>query len=47
VGAGATFIAGGQVAALQNANGVVLRLRGIQTDFQVSLGLAGMTIVLR
>jgi len=46
-GAGATFIAGGQVATLQNGNGVVLRLRGAQIGFQVSLGLAGMTIVLR
>jgi hypothetical protein len=47
VGAGAAFISGGQVATVRNGNGVVLRLRGVQTGFQVSLGLAGMTIVLR
>jgi hypothetical protein len=47
VGAGAAFIAGGQVATLRNGFGIVLRLRGVQTGFQVSLGLAGMTIALR
>jgi hypothetical protein len=46
-GAGATFVAGGQVATLQNEKGVVLQLRGGQVGFQVSLGLAGMTIGLR
>lgn len=46
-GAGAAFIAGAHAATLQNRNGVVLRLRGVQTGFQVSLGLAGMTIALR
>jgi hypothetical protein len=47
VGAGAAFIGGGQVATLRNGNGVVLRLRGVQTGFQVSLGLGGMTISLQ
>jgi hypothetical protein len=46
-GAGGTFIRGGQVATLRNGNGVVLRLRGAQAGFQVSLGLGGMTISLR
>jgi hypothetical protein len=46
-GAGVTFIAGGQVATLQNEKGVVLQLHGGQVGFQVSLGLAGMTIGLR
>jgi len=46
-GAGGTFVGGGQVATLQNGNGVVLQLRGAQVGFQVSLGLAGMTIALR
>ena len=46
-GAGATFVGGGQVATLQNANGVVLQLSGMQVGFQVSLGLAGMTIALQ
>ena len=43
-GAGVTFIGGGQVATLQNEKGVVLQLAGGQVGFQVSLGLAGMTI---
>ncbi len=46
-GAGVTFVAGGQVATLQNEKGVVLQLGGGQVGFQVSLGLAGMTIGLR
>jgi hypothetical protein len=46
-GAGVTFVGGGQVATLQNQNGVVLRLSGGQVGFQVSLGLAGMTIAMR
>lgn len=46
-GAGGTFVGGGQVATLQNGNGVVLQLRGAQVGFQVSLGLGGMTIILR
>ena len=46
-GAGVTFIGGGQVATLQNEKGVVLQLSGGQVGFQVSLGLAGMTIGMR
>jgi len=46
-GAGATFVGGGQVVTLQNEKGVVLRLSGPQVGFQVSLGLAGMTIAMR
>jgi hypothetical protein len=46
-GAGGTFVGGGQVATLQNGNGVVLQLQGAQVGFQVSLGLGGMTIRLR
>ena len=46
-GAGATFVGGGQVATLQNEKGVVLTLRGAQVGFQVSLGLAGMTIAMK
>ena len=38
---------GGQVATLQNEKGVVLSLRGAQAGFQVSLGVAGMTITMR
>jgi hypothetical protein len=46
-GAGVTFVGGGQVATLQNQNGVVLQLSGGQVGFQVSLGLAGMTLAMR
>jgi hypothetical protein len=46
-GAGATFVGGGQVATLRNEKGVVLRLSGPQIGFQVSLGLAGMTIAMQ
>jgi hypothetical protein len=46
-GAGVTFVGGGQVATLQNQNGVVLHLSGGQVGFQVSLGLAGMTLAMQ
>jgi hypothetical protein len=46
-GAGFTFVGGGQVATLQNQNGVVLTLRGAQVGFQATLGVGGMTLALR
>jgi hypothetical protein len=46
-GAGATFVGGGQAVTLQNNKGVVLTLSGPQVGFQLSLGLAGMTISMR
>lgn len=46
-GAGATFVVGAQAATLQNEKGVVLMVHGAQVGFQVSIGLAGMTIALR
>jgi hypothetical protein len=46
-GAGGSFVGGGQVATLQNGNGVVLQVQGVQAGFQVSLGLGGMTLSLR
>jgi hypothetical protein len=46
-GAGAAFVGGAQVARLQNDRGVILEVRGVQVGFQVSIGLAGMTIALR
>lgn len=46
-GAGAAFIGGAKVARLQNEKGVVLEVHGVQTGFEVSLGLAGMTITMR
>ncbi len=45
-GAGAAFVGGGQVAQLQNEKGVILQVQGPQVGFQLSLGLAGMTIAL-
>ncbi len=46
-GAGGTFVGGAAVVRLQNEKGVVLELHGAQVGFQVSLGLAGMTISLQ
>ena len=46
-GAGAAFVAGAQAARLQNEKGVILEVHGAQVGFQVSLGLAGMTISLQ
>jgi hypothetical protein len=46
-GAGLAIAGGGQVARLQNANGVVLELRGTQVGFQASFGVGGMTLALR
>ena len=46
-GAGATFVGGALVARLQNEKGVVLEVHGVQAGFQLSLGLAGMTISFR
>ena len=46
-GAGGAFVAGAAAVRLQNDKGVVLELHGVQAGFQVSLGLAGMTIALR
>jgi hypothetical protein len=46
-GAGAAFVGGAQVATLQNEKGVVLTVQGVQAGFQISLGLAGMTIALK
>lgn len=46
-GAGATFVGGGQVARLQNQNGVILEVHGVQVGFQVSIGLGGMTVALQ
>jgi hypothetical protein len=47
IGAGGAFVGGAQVATLQNGNGVVLTLQGVQAGFQVSLGLGGMTLLMR
>ncbi len=46
-GAGLAVVGGAKVARLQNANGVVLELQGVQAGFEASLGLGGMTITPR
>jgi hypothetical protein len=45
--AGLTVGGGAQVARFQNANGVILELVGAQLGLEVSVGSAGMTIVLQ
>ena len=47
IGAGGALAAGAGGVQLQNEKGVVLHLSGGQVGFQVSIGLAGMTIGLR
>jgi hypothetical protein len=47
VGAGGAFIAGAQAATLQNENGVIIILQGVDVGFDVNIGLAGMTITLQ
>jgi hypothetical protein len=47
VGAGGAFIAGAQAATLQNENGVLITLQGVEVGFDVNIGLAGMTIALQ
>jgi hypothetical protein len=46
VGAGFAFVGGPKVARLQNARGVILRLRGVQVGFNLSLNLSGMTVAI-
>jgi hypothetical protein len=45
--AGLTVGGGAQVSRFQNANGVILELVGAQLGLAVTLGSAGMTIVLQ
>lgn len=46
-GAGGAFVAGASAVRLQNDRGVVLELSGVNVGFQLSAGLAGMTISMR
>ena len=46
-GAGLAIVGGAKVARLQNSNGVVLELHGVQAGLQASLGVGGMTITPR
>ena len=45
-GAGVAVVGGPKVARLQNANGVVLQLHGVQLGLEANLSLGGMTITL-
>lgn len=47
VSASVAVAGGAKAVTLQNANGVVLQLRGRQVGFEASLSLSGMTISLR
>ena len=38
------IVGGGRVAELQNANGVVLKVKGPEVGLEASLSLSGMTI---
>ena len=42
--AGVAIVGGGRVATLQNANGVVIRVRGPAIGLEASLSVSGMTI---
>ena len=47
VGAGVAVAGGATAARLQNANGVVLEVRGRQVGLEASLNLSGMTLSMR
>ena len=47
VGAGIALVGGAKVARLQNANGVVIELHGVQVGLDLSLNLSGLTIAMR
>jgi len=44
---GVAVAGGAKVATLQNANGVVLQLRGKQVGFEASVSVSGLTITLQ
>ena len=46
-GAGFTFVGGPQVAQLQNENGVIIQVHGVQIGLEVNLNLAGMHIAMK
>jgi hypothetical protein len=47
VGAGIALVGGAKVARLQNANGVVIVLHGVQVGLDLSLNLSGLTIAMK
>lgn len=46
-GAGGAILRGGRVARLQNANGVILEVRGREVGLEFSIDLSGMSISMR
>jgi hypothetical protein len=46
VGAGIAVIGGAKVARMQNANGVVIEVHGVQIGLDLSLNLSGLTIAM-
>jgi hypothetical protein len=46
VGAGIAVVGGAKVARMQNANGVVIELHGVQIGLDLSLNLSGLTIAM-
>jgi hypothetical protein len=46
-GAGFTVIGGARVAQLQNENGVIIQVHGVQIGLEVNLNLAGMTVAMK
>ena len=46
-GAGLTIVGGARVAQLQNENGVIIQVHGVQIGLEVNLNLAGMHIAMK
>ena len=44
IGAGAALAGGARVIRMQNSNGVILELQGMQAGFEASLGLSGFSL---
>jgi hypothetical protein len=47
VGAGVTLAGGVRAVRLQNSNGIVLELRGVQRGLEVAASITGMTIAMQ
>jgi len=46
-GAGVAVAGGAKAITLQNANGVVMRLRGVQAGFEATLGAGGVVVTMK
>ena len=47
IGAGLAVAGGARVLKMQNSNGVILQLRGMQAGFEANAGLSGFSLSLR